>query len=198
MASRTLKTGLLAAALALLGYWYWSPYLTIRAMQTAAEQRDADTFNTYIDYPKVRESLKDQFSDAVADNLEAPARRHGGLAQAGAALGAMLGMAVADHVVDALVRPQYLMRAMQEGVFNTKRRRSRDADPVPNDDGSQPPEETRRKITWHHERQGFNRLIAYPERADGTQDKQVGLVMERSGFADWKLTAIRLPPQHSR
>lgn len=202
MTSRALKTAAAGTALALLAYWYGSPYLTIHAMRSAAQARDAEAFNAYIDYPSIREDLKDQFSGMMADQLEGPARRHGGLAQAGAALGAMLGMAVADRAVDAMVRPQYIMRAMEDGQFDTKRRRGRDRRASSDDgdrhgqgdgSGAPPDQPAREKVHWRHERQGVNRLIAYPERADGSSGQQVGLVMERRGFADWKLTAIRLP-----
>jgi len=32
-----------------------------------------------------------------------------------------------------------------------------------------------------------------PARPDAPNDERLGLVFERSGFADWKLTDIRLP-----
>jgi hypothetical protein len=43
---------------ALAAYWYWSPLLTMRTMRAAAEEKDADRFNQYVDYARLRESLK--------------------------------------------------------------------------------------------------------------------------------------------
>jgi hypothetical protein len=49
---------------------------------------------------------------------------------------------------------------------------------------------------WNYERKGFNKLIAYPAdpgTPSPSREEQPGLVLERTGFADWKLTEMRLP-----
>jgi hypothetical protein len=82
--------GVLAVA-AIGGYWYWSPYLAVRQLQTAAKEKDADAFNERVDYPKLRESLKGQFSAMLAEQLGASPNSGNEMAKAGAALGTMLG-----------------------------------------------------------------------------------------------------------
>lgn len=163
-----------AAALAVGAYWYWSPYLTLHAMRSAAETRDADAFNRHVDYEGVRGSLKGQFSAMLAEQMAAPAGSE--LERAGAAFGAMLGTALADRMVEALVRPEVVMRAMQEAQLEP-----------PREAGAAP---VKKSPEWTFERKGADMLIARPaqESAGG-----FGLVFRRHGFADWKLSEIRMP-----
>jgi hypothetical protein len=95
-------------------YWYWSPYLTMRKMQHAAASADADSFSDYVDYPALRDSLKGQISARMTRDLEKQADSGDGLAQGGA-LGSMLGLVMVDKIVDAVVRPETVMQAMQSG-----------------------------------------------------------------------------------
>ena len=130
-----MKQKLLAISAAVLitavgSYWYFSPYLALNHMRAAIKDRDDDAFNDYVDYPKLRESLKGEMSVRMADVME-KARSGNSFEQAGAALGSMLGMAVMDHMVDALMRPEMVMRAMERGAFDhEKRRRSDQPAPV--------------------------------------------------------------------
>ncbi len=41
--------------------------------------------------------------------------------------------------------------------------------------------------------QGVDKYIAYGGKADAPVNERIGLVLERSGFATWKLTEVRLP-----
>jgi hypothetical protein len=176
----------LAVFLALVaGYWYWSPYIAIHQMQSAAKSADADAFNDKVDYPKLRESLKGQFSALVAEKL-------GSSSDAGnafSALGNMLGLAMADKMVDAMVRPETVMRAMQNGQF----RPGQKAPAADAGSGSQSPAQKEEKPKWSYDRKSVDKLIAFAEDSSKGDDKRVGLVLERSGFANWKLTEIRMP-----
>lgn len=53
--------------------WYLSPYLALRGMHEAAVQRDAAAFNAWVDYPRLRDSAKDEWirdlSSAIADAI---------------------------------------------------------------------------------------------------------------------------------
>jgi hypothetical protein len=55
MLARTRNTALAAFAIALLAlaaYWYWSPFLALKQIQSAARAQDADAFNRHVDYPR--------------------------------------------------------------------------------------------------------------------------------------------------
>jgi hypothetical protein len=188
MNSRLVKAGVAVAVVAAAVYWYWSPLLAIREMQSAAKGGDTDAFSDHVDYPRLRESFKGQASAMFAQKLAAQSGNGDSATKVGAALGAMLGTAVVNQLVDSLVRPEVVMRAMQEGKLMPSKRA--DDSPPPPGDSSSP---ALRKLEWSAEHKGVNKFVAYAHRPGEPEDKRIGLVLERNGFATWKLTEIRLP-----
>lgn len=82
----------------LAGGWYFaSPMMALKNMQTAVEARDADALSAQIDFPALREDLKAEMSAAMM----AEAQKNG---SEGAAA-AMLGAAFADKMIDGMVSP---------------------------------------------------------------------------------------------
>jgi hypothetical protein len=183
--SRTLKLGIGAALIALAAYWYWSPLVAIHQMRQAAQAGDADAFNDHVDYPKLRDSMKGQFSAAFTKKLASDPQPTGDFAKAGAALGTMLGLSLVDKMVDAFVRPETVMQAMQQGKMMPKRQ--------PQAAASGPSPSSEEKLQWQSERKGVDKYVAYVLKPGEPEDQRIGLVLERSGFAHWKLTEIRLP-----
>ena len=121
MNSKAIRYGAVALVLAIAAYWYWSPLLAVHQLQSAAKAGDADTFNDHVDYPRLRESLKGQLTAAFTEHMASQQAPDNDFGKAGAALGAMLGMAMVDKMVDAFVRPETVMRAMQEGKMVPRR-----------------------------------------------------------------------------
>jgi hypothetical protein len=150
-------------------------------MKTAAEKQDAETFNEDVDYPRLRESLKGQFASMMGAEL-VKSTEGGGLESAGAALGSMLGVAMIDGIVDAMVRPEVVMRAMQEAKMTAKGESASGRDSEPDNQSD---------VEWSFERRGVDKLVVYGSKA--SDNEKIGAVLERSGFATWRLTEIRLP-----
>jgi len=194
MTSRASKATVVVAIVALASYWYWSPYLTVRQLQAAAQNKDADAFNRHVDYPQLRASLKGQFSLMFADKM---GQSDNDLAKAGSVVGTLIGMAVVSPFVDAIVRPETLMRAMQEGQLSPKGESvtETEAGQAAGIASGQPSVEPR-KPKWTYRRQGVNQVIAYANDArqpDQPDQDKFALVLQRSGFANWKLADVRLP-----
>lgn len=164
-------------ALAAVGaYWYFSPYLVLWDMAAAAKAKDADAFNEKVDYPRVRESLKGQFSAQMAKKIGEPS------SNPFSALGTMIGMAMVGPMVDALVRPEMVMQMMKEGKVKTNKPAS---EPAQGAGDSEP--------QWVIERRGVDRVIATPQKgAASAAADDLSFVFERSGFATWKVTEIRI------
>ncbi|MDH0864881.1 DUF2939 domain-containing protein [Mitsuaria sp. GD03876] len=197
MASKSLKVGAIAVLLGVAAYWYWSPFLAIHQLRAAAKAGDADAFNDHVDYPRLRESLKGQFSAAIGDRMadRAPKSDAG---RAGAVLGSMFAVAMTDRMVDALVRPEAVMRIMQEGKLMPKRgsRRAPDGEDQDGEEprgGSDANRADGRDPIWSTERKSVDKLVLYARGANQPEDRRTGLVLERRGFASWQLTEIRLP-----
>lgn len=180
---RFLPAAVAVLALLLGAYWYASPYLALRTLQAAAKARDADRLNEHVDYPRLRESLKGQFSAKLAREMGGDAGSHDALGQLGAALGTTLGMALGDRLIDALVQPEMVMRALTEAELRPRMGHDKPGEGSPAEPA----------VTWTSERVNLNTLVVYGHRQADAPEDRLGLVFERSGFADWKLTEIRLP-----
>lgn len=158
------------------GYWYYSPYLALNDIRDAAQRKDADAFNERVDYPKVRESLKSQIAAMIAMEATSSNDRF-------AVFGAMLGMALVNPMVDAIVRPDAVMHAMQSGVIKLAQSSThQDAQTTPN----------KRPVEWMLERKNIDKVIAYRHESSSDVGKGFAVIFERQGFADWKLTEIRM------
>lgn len=170
------------------GYWYYSPYLAVQATQEAADTGNADDFNKRVDYPKLRESFKGQMGAFVLKST--------GQGMSGAeSFGAMLGLALVNQMVDAVMRPEMVMNLMQARKLQLGQGGNRPGAQEPGHPPGQTPvpAEKPSKIEWNFERASVDKLIAYGrEPGVGADDPQPGFVFERSGFADWKLTEIQL------
>lgn len=188
----TLKTAvaglLIAGSAAAGGYWYYSPVMAIQSMRTAAEARDAETFNQYVDYVSLRESLKGQMAALVTEQLASRG------ANGAESLGAMMGLALLNPLIDAMVRPEVVMRAMQSGSFEADANRGGSNRGEPN-----PPASQREEVRWEIERQGLNRVMAYAMEPGATDRAEAfGVVFDRQGLFQWKLTEVRLPAGQAR
>jgi hypothetical protein len=171
-------SALLALVLSFGAFWYFSPYLVMNNMVNAAKSKDADKFNEFVDYPSLRESLKGQFSAKMAEVMGKQSSNPFG------ALGAMLGMTMINQMVDALVRPELVMKMMEEGKTQQ---------PTKSDNDKQTTAEANKKAPqWEFERKGTDLVLATPI-LENSKDSQPVFVFRRTGYANWKLTEVRLP-----
>ncbi|WP_025599725.1 DUF2939 domain-containing protein [Burkholderia sp. WSM2230] len=93
-------TLLVIAVIAGLGFEYASPYIALNNLKRAADARDAQTVNQYVDFPALRESLKQQVTSLLTRRLDS----HGN-GNPLAAIGAMIGVALIGPLVDAYATP---------------------------------------------------------------------------------------------
>ncbi|OON63767.1 hypothetical protein B0920_10565 [Massilia sp. KIM] len=178
-----------AAALIGVGaYWYWSPYLALHSLREAVRQNDPDAFNAHIDYPKLRESMKGQLSSLMTRQLGAASGGGDAMESAGASLGSMLGLAMVDKLMDAMVTPEAVMHAMQNGGLRLGDNGPKAKTATGKDGAAQDGDNA-----WHSERKNADLLIVYAGENDKPAREKTGFVMAREGFAQWKLTEVRFP-----
>ena len=58
-------------------YFYASPYIVLNNIKKAAEQGDADKLSGYIDFPSVKQSMKDQVKAAMVEELASSKEQDG-------------------------------------------------------------------------------------------------------------------------
>lgn len=91
-----------AFLVAALAWHFAAPWWTLRDLQAAAAARDAERLARHIDFPALRDSLKSELAAALVAEAAAdrPDRPDGA-----AAIGAALGLAMVEPLVDGLVSP---------------------------------------------------------------------------------------------
>ena len=198
-------TVLVIVVVAVLGYAYASPYLALDRLKRAADERDAQTVSEYVDYPALRESLKDQIAGLLTRKIQA--RANGNPL---AALGAMIGVALIGPLVDAYATPDgvaALLNGMPPRGDPTQRppvppdapanapanapARSADSTPTapaPATAGSpttpqQPPQTTAAY-------RGINEFVVTYQH--GVGDTRYAAILRREGLFSWKLAAVDL------
>ncbi len=182
MKLKTILASIVGAAVvtATAAYWWYSPYLELQSLQAAVKANDTVAFNEHVDYDKLKESLTQQLTTAlmpVADK-QMEAKGKSPMVAAGAQLGTSLGLMLIGPMVNSLVTPDVLMKAMQSGSFKG---------PKQADASASTPEAS--QVKWTVERKSANTVVVHD---DG--DKPLTLIFTRSGFAAWKWSGVELPP----
>jgi hypothetical protein len=198
-------TVLVIVVVAVLGYGYASPYLALNRLKRAADERDAQTVSEYVDYPALRESLKDQIAGLLTRKIQA--RANGNPL---AALGAMIGVALIGPLVDAYATPDgvaALLNGMPPRGDPTQRppvppdapanapanapagsADSTPAAPAPATAGSPttPPQPPQTTAAYR----GINEFVVTYQH--GVGDTRYAAILRREGLFSWKLAAVDL------
>ena len=154
-----------------------APYLTVHQIQSAAERRDGEALSEHIDFPSVRQSLKDQVNAAFMTEMT----KENSLESNGAAMGAILAGVIVDRLaeqfIDAYVTPAGITKLM-EGEQSDSEAPASDDEPScrPLSDGSM----------------SYESLDKFVVRSGGEADGECKLVLRRRGIG-WKVTEIILP-----
>lgn len=156
-------------------YLYASPYLALNSIKKAAQAGDADTLSEYIDFPSVKQGLKDQINAQImkevtkedTDGFEA--------------LGAMLATAMINPIVDGIVTPEGVAMMVQG------QKPDLDGDVVQQTTDEQSDETKLDYKTNYVTYKSFKVSLSDPD--DGNA---VDIIMRRDGLS-WKVSRINLP-----
>ena len=159
-----------------VGVWfYFTPHLTLHAMKSAAEARDSAALTAHIDFPAVKESLKNAFNAHLA--AEVASQKDAGPF---AAAGAMFAAAFINPMIDALVTPESIERMMRGDKPMEKREAAKDVESATDD------------IETEMAYESFDSFVLNV-RKKGETSEPIGLILKRDGLFAWKLSAIRFP-----
>jgi hypothetical protein len=194
------------AVVAVLGYGYASPYLALDRLKRAADARDAQTVSEYVDYPALRESLKEQVAGLLTRRLHATGNPF-------AAIGAMIGVALIGPMVDAYATPDGVA-ALLNGI--PPRGNPNDRPPAPQDTQSTaatgaaqpgvapapgaatsppvapatttaaPPQPPQTTASYR----SLNEFVVTYQH--GVGDTRYSAILRREGLFSWKLAAVDL------
>ena len=155
-------------------YLYASPYLVLNNIKNAAEQGDADKLSGYIDFPSVKQSMKDQVKAVMVKELASSKEQDGF-----EALGTMLGAAMVDPLIDGLVTP--------DGVALMLQGQKLDFD-LNNDTPEDKPKSKNEDIDYKAAYLSFNRFKVQIIDADDPNES-IDVIMHRD-WLSWKVTRI--------
>ncbi|HEV2081876.1 MAG TPA: DUF2939 domain-containing protein [Brevundimonas sp.] len=175
--NRKLITGFAVAVGALLlGWFVASPWLAAKALGDAAERGDVQAMERLVDFPRFRDSMKQEFNARFVEEMRASS---GGDPLAG--LGALLGPALISGAVDALVTPQAIAMMVRTGE-------APEADEVTRAEPEKDQPEPKRTLGYRD----LNTFAIGFQDAE-RQDRAITLLMKRRGLFGWKLEAVDLP-----
>ena len=194
-------TLIVIVVIAALGFCYASPYMALNTLKRAADARDAQTVNEYVDFPALRESLKQQVTGLLTRRLDVQ-----GNGNPFAAIGAMIGVALIGPLVDAYATPDGVA-ALLNGM--PPRGNPGERPPVPAGAGN-PPAATAPAQEPAHPAAGNNGNSTTPPQAPqttagyrglnefvvsyqhGAGDARYSAILRREGLFTWKLAAVNL------
>lgn len=175
MKNRLIFSAVVLVLLATASGWYvLSPGYAMSQLAEAARDGDEQQLKERVDFPRIRESLKSELRAKMAAELASPNTEGFGK------LGAAIGMAFVDTMIDGLITPESIGAMVRSG----KMQKPGNADSTDNMETSAP--------EWTIERNGLSGFRATPQGEKVTNPPS--LVFERDGV-NWKLVEIDMPDQ---
>lgn len=187
--------------IAALGFAYASPYIALNNLKRAADARDAQTVNQYVDFPALRDSLKQQIAGMLSRRLEADSNSKL------AAIGTVIGVTLIGPLVDAYATPDGVAallngmpprgdpgeRPPAQSAANNPPAATAEAPASPAagdaanhaDTNAAPPQ---RQSTAGY--RSLNEFVVTYRRGEG--DAHYSAIFRREGLFTWKLAAIEL------
>ena len=166
------------AIVVLVAAWAAAPVLTAQALIRAAKAGDADRIEQLVDFPALRQSLKDELNAELAAQM----RRDPRMAESGlGGLGLILAPMLLSGAVDAAVTPDVVARMVTTAEAPDPT--VRDA-PEPGDAADEGDD--------IHQAWGYRDLNAFAVTLTDRDhpDQRLALILERRGLFSWKLAAV--------
>ena len=174
MNNRVLFMSLVALLIAGASGWYFlSPGYAMSQLADAAREGEEDQLRQRVDFPRVREALKADLRAKLASTFASEETEGFGK------LGAALGMAMIDPMVEGFVTPESIGSMVRNGKLIRPGEKP-DADAKASSGEAE----------WAIEREGISKFKARPTAKN--VENPPALVFERDGIG-WRLVEIDLP-----
>lgn len=175
-----MKKWLVAVAVVLvllLGYGIAGPWLAIRGIHSAIENRDPQELERYVDFPILRANVRAKVAKRLLASATSPSGR-----VVGDDLGRTMIGAISDKAVDAMVSPMGIALLL-EGRALAHRVSGKKPGIGGKDDAADP---------LLHATTRFESPSRFAATVDSAEGRPVVFVFERK-WLSWKLSDIRLP-----
>lgn len=171
--NRKVISVVVVVCLAVAGWVYASPYLTMRNISHAIDRGDADAVSAHVDFPALRENVKGHLLGKMQDEMGKPEMKDNPFA----GLGQMLAVGVVNQLAETLVSPAGVMLMLKNG----KPAAAVGASAA----GGATDDSPRDRLAVDY--QGWSKVFVHPrERSD------VGFVFRRDGLLGWKLVSVKM------
>lgn len=171
-----------AAAVALIvgaGY-LGSPFYTVAQLRAAARTADRDRLEQLVSFPEVREHLKSQVDNRLQKELSG---KEGALAS----LGALLGPAVSNRLIDKVITSDGVAAIIRSG----RAARAAAWDEAAGDPSNPPQQSPKLQITTRYK--DLDHFILTIRDSRDPQNAAAVLTLTRRGLFAWQVTEIHLP-----
>lgn len=182
---RILKLLIALAVVLAIGWLAASPYITLYQMKQAADARDGEALSEHVDFPSVRQSIKDQLNTRVARKMGTDSDDSGALAMIGASVAGVL----VDRMVDAYVTPTGIAEVMEGNPPGPRLWHEGDDEDKTEGGGKAPADREALRDKAKLSYTSFSRFVVTVPDKSGAECQ---LVLRRRGLG-WKLTEILLP-----
>ena len=164
-----------------VAYLLLSPYLVLNKIKKHAEMNNEEAISTYIDFPSVRHSLKDQMKQKLD---EPQINSEGAEKDSFAELGNLLAIAIIEKFIDTAVTPQNITLLLQgkklENPFESDK-------PSKNENES---DSSKHELSYNTSYKSFNRFQVDIKKSNPA-NPDVSIIMTRDGLS-WKITEVIL------
>lgn len=169
-------TGIAAILFAI--YLGAAPYITVYQMKSAAESQDGEALSEYIEFPSVRQSLKDQMNVFFMKKMEPELKDN-----PFAALGVAFSGLFVDRMVDTFVSPAGLTQLMS----------GQKPQPADEEAGGKNKAETKDSPKpFSNASMGYESLSKFVVSVKEDSGKEGKFILRRRGIG-WRLTEIVIP-----
>ena len=171
-----MKVGIGVVVVLVFGYMFATPYITAYQMKTAGENRDGEALSEHVDFPLLRQSLKDQMNVILGKEMAKEAAEDNPFA----ALGVVFGGVFVEKMVDAYVTPA--------GITELMKGKKPDSGSGDGDTTGQTLSEPFSDVSMSYD--SFSKFTIATRDIKSGEDMK--FILRRRGTG-WKLTEIMLP-----
>jgi hypothetical protein len=154
-----------------------APYITVYQMGSAMDRRDGEALAEHIEFPSVRENLKEQMNARLLGQITGGSDEK---VDGATVLGSALAVGLLEKAVDAWVTPAGIAQLMA-GV-----------EPESGETGDRGNEDGTRDAPMADASMGYESIDKFVVRYDNQEGDEVKLVLRRRGLG-WKMTEIFVP-----